>query len=51
MKSALYNTLARLIDLGKTDGLTEKMDVFLAVGSLSLEEYQELRAMIGGSPA
>lgn len=50
MKSVLYNTLKRMIERGLTDAqakdLIEKMDVFCAVGSLSLEDYQELRAMI-----
>lgn len=48
MKSVLYNTLKRMIERGQTEGLIEKMDVFCAVGSLSLEDYQELRAMIPG---
>lgn len=50
-KSTLYNTLKRMIERGQTVGLVEKMDVFCAVGSLSLEDYQELRAMITGNPA
>lgn len=45
----LYRTLKRMIERGQTEGLVEKMDVFYAVGSLSLEEYQELRAMIGAN--
>lgn len=52
MKTVLYNTLKRMIERGLTDAqaedLIEKMDVFCAVGSLSLKDYQELRAMIGG---
>lgn len=46
MKSALYNTLRRMIELGQTDGLAEKIDIFYAVGSLSSEDYKELRAML-----
>ena len=38
----LYRTLKRLISLGKTDGLTEKIDVFYATGKLTESEYNEL---------
>ena len=38
----LYRTLKRLINLGKTEGLEERIDVFFAVGKLTEEEYNEL---------
>ena len=38
----LYRTLKRLINLGKTEGLEERIDVFFAVGKLTEEEYKEL---------
>lgn len=46
MNSALYNTLRRMIELGQTNGLDEKIDVFYAVGSLGLDEYKELRSLL-----
>ena len=42
----LYRTLKRMIGRGQTDGLLEKMDVFCASGRITLEEYQELAAML-----
>lgn len=44
--SMLYNTIVRLIELGQTSDLIQKIDVFYAVGSLSLDEYQNLRDML-----
>ncbi len=38
----LYRTLKRLINLGKTEGLEERIDVFFAVGRLTEDEYNEL---------
>ena len=38
----LYNTIKRLITLGRTDGLREKIDVLYAAGSLTTEQYNEL---------
>ncbi len=38
----LYRTLKRLINLGKTEGLEERIDVFFAVGKLTEDEYNEL---------
>lgn len=38
----LYRTIRRLIELGRTDGLREKIDVFWAAGSLTEDEYGEL---------
>lgn len=42
----LYRTLKRLIELGRTDGLAEKIDVFYAVGRLTQTEYSELTGML-----
>lgn len=42
----LYRTLKRLISLGKTDGLVEKIDIFFAVGKLTEAEYNELNKML-----
>ena len=38
----LYRTLKRLIELGRTEGLEEKIDVFYAAGKLTEDEYNEL---------
>lgn len=38
----LYRTLKRLIELGRTDGLETKIDVFYAAGKLTDDEYDEL---------
>lgn len=42
----LYRTLKRLIALGKTEGLEERIDVFFAVGKLTEQEYNELVGML-----
>lgn len=42
----LYRTLKRLIELGRTDGLAEKIDVFYAAGRLTQTEYSELTGML-----
>lgn len=42
----LYRTIRRLIELGRTDGLREKMDIFLAAGSLTLDEYDGLAELL-----
>lgn len=44
----LYRTIKRLIELGKTDGLEEKIDIFFAAGKLSEAEYYELVDMLNG---
>lgn len=38
----LYRTLKRMIELGRTEGLAEKIDVFYAAGKLTDEEYGDL---------
>lgn len=44
----LYRTLKRLIALGKTEGLEERIDVFFAVGKLTEQEYNELVGLLKG---
>ena len=41
---AVYTLCKKLIDLGKTDGLLAKMDVYLANDRLTADEYAELPA-------
>ena len=43
----LFNTLKALINKGKTEGVSEKIDIFYAVGKLTQEEYEELVSMLG----
>lgn len=43
----LYRTLERLIALGRTDGLNEKVDVFYATGKLTETEYNKLTGLLG----
>lgn len=38
----LYRTLKRLIELGNTNDLSEKIDIFFAAGKLTTEEYNDL---------
>lgn len=38
----LYRMLKRLIELGKTEGLEERIDVFFAAGKLTEDQYNEL---------
>lgn len=47
----LYRTLKRLIELGRTEGLEDKLDVFYAVGKLSEAEYTELTGLMEAAQA
>ena len=38
----LYNTCARLIECGKTNGMQRKLDIFFANDRLTEEEYEKL---------
>ena len=38
----LYRVLKRLIELGKTEGLEERIDVFFATGKITEDQYNEL---------
>lgn len=42
----LYRVLKRLIELGQTNGLAGKIDVFYAAGKLTESEYTELTAAL-----
>lgn len=42
----LYRTIKRLIELGNTEGLGDKIDVFYAAGKLTEEQYTELTNML-----
>lgn len=44
----LYRTLKRLIQLGRTDGLESKIDIFFAAGKLTEDEYNELVGLLKG---
>lgn len=45
-RSVLYRTLARMIERGKTEGISGKIDVFYAAGKLTDEEYNDLMALL-----
>lgn len=45
----LYRTLKTLISKGKTEGLSEKIDVFYAVGKLTETEYTELTELLSAA--
>ena len=38
----LYRTIKRMIERGQVEGLSEKLDIFLAANKLTVEEYKEL---------
>lgn len=44
--TSVFNLCKLLIQKGRTDGLQDKMDVYLAVDRLTTEEYNELTAML-----
>lgn len=46
--TTVFNLCKMLIAKGRTDGLQEKMDVYLACDRLTVDEYQELVKLIGG---
>ena len=43
----VYTLCKLLIDRGRTAGLQDKMDVYLAADRLTAEEYQELVKLLG----
>ena len=43
----LYRTLKRLIEMGNTTGLEEKIDIFFAAGKITKEEYDSLVESLG----
>lgn len=42
----LFRVLNRMIERGQIDGLSEKIDVFYAVGKLTEDEYNDLLSML-----
>lgn len=46
MDTTLCRVLKALISAKRTDGLTEKIDVFYAAGKLSGAEYAELASLL-----
>lgn len=42
----LYRTLRRMIERGNTAGMAEKLDIFLAADRITIDEYNELTAMM-----
>ena len=38
----LYRTLKRLIEMGNTEGIEDKIDIFFAAGKITKEEYDSL---------
>ena len=43
----VYDLCRLLIERGRTAGLTDKMDVYLAADRLTAEEYQALIKLLG----
>lgn len=41
-----YKLCKKLIELGRTAGLADKLDVYFAVGRLTEEEYTDLMGML-----
>ena len=41
-----YKLCKRLIELGRTEGLADKLDVYFAADRLTYEEYDELMGML-----
>ena len=44
--STLYKVLKRAIERGNIEDMQEKLDIFLAAGKITVEEYEELCAML-----
>lgn len=43
---AVFNLCKKLIEKGRTDGLLDKMDAYLANDRLTVDEYNELVALM-----
>jgi len=41
-----YKLCKKLIELGRTEGLADKIDVYYAAGRLTTEQYQELMRLL-----
>lgn len=46
--TSVYKLCKALIERGRTEGLVDKMDAYLAVDRLTVGEYDELMKMLGG---
>ena len=49
MHTTTYNLCMKLIKIGKTDGLMEKVDVYYAANRLTEEEYKDLASVLNPS--
>ena len=49
MHTTTYNLCMKLIKIGKTDGLMEKVDVYYAANRLTEEEYKDLASILNPS--
>lgn len=49
MVVAVFNLCKALIQRGRTEGLIDKMDAYLAADRLTVAEYNELIALLEGS--
>lgn len=47
MNKPLYHTLKRVIQRGQTEGMEEKLDIFMAASKITTQEYQELMKLMG----
>ena len=45
----LYRTLKRMIEMGQTDGLEEKIDIFFATAKLTETEYTDLLHLLAAA--
>ena len=46
MHTTTYTLCVRLIRVGKTEGLKDKIDVYFAAERITAEEYRELMEML-----
>ena len=44
--AVLYSTCKRMIERGKLDGMSTKLDIFYAASKLTDSEYAELTALL-----
>ena len=49
MHTTTYNLCMKLIKIGKTDCLMEKVDVYYAANRLTEEEYKDLASILNSS--
>lgn len=49
MHTTTYNLCMKLIKIGKTNGLMEKVDVYYAANRLTEEEYKDLASILNPS--